>query len=972
MPTITGGNNTGLYDASAVNIAIENNINTGNIYATGNLTVDGNITGYSNLTITSNAAVGSIFTDNYYYANGQPLDLSSTYGNANVAAFLPTYSGNIGDGNGYVFGNGSQLTGLPATYDDANVTALMAAFGSNTIATTGNVATGNLAATGTISATGNLLGNNAVITHTLTIGTASQPATLNISDIGSVRFYDNNNDAYVGIRGPSDHEVSYNIILPSAQGAANTVMVNAGNGLTTWQTLYGNANVAAYLPTYTGNLAGGNAVFTGDVTANSFVGDGSQLTGLPAGYTDSDAANLLAAFGSNTISTTGNVDTGNLAVTGVAAISGNINITGNVQGATDYPNTLTAISTGRITVGDSSVNDATNFASLYNALLNSGYSANVQGATYPTGLYSGVASVDYGSQNGNTVGSFNRTRLQNFVGYIDGNGANLWRFNNSAFNVFVRHPIISFNNLTLGYKQENQFGTGNIVMPTMTGTVVRLSTVAGDGLAVTANTVVGSATIINTGVDQGNSATGVATINNAIGYVAAGGMPSNAAPINNYYGYSMFKTAPEGSGFSTFGADTPLNSYYFLYNDDERANSYTAGDFAVGGNVATGNIDVANLSELGNLRISNLNITADTPYINSYSGGSRVDPSPTTIVLGSGDNGNTTITSSTPGFVWSANPRVAIWEKILPEDTYNASWCAQTNQLELDLAGQTLTSGRIQSMFNLDALSGIANGTHYNGQFFNLSSSRQTFTVGVSGNAAANAKITSSAGINSGVFVYNDSRSNTAIGVASQIFDQAGSGQQGIGNVIAYGTRLRGFGTLSPDRVIAYYHNDSVGEFETGSVGLVTSNNFRAANEYYFLYNSDDVAQVKLGSVKSYHTYNYVDGSTTGNITIDKTNGQVQTIALTGNITVDGFANFVTVANDSVNDDYQMDVVRVVFEQGATPYDVTLPTGNAEIKYANNFSTWGNTANATQVLTVEAYGTSGGTRYLVTVGPEFE
>lgn len=44
-----------------------------------------------------NITVGNIFTDGYYYANGQPFSGGSggNYGNANVAAYLPTYTGNL-------------------------------------------------------------------------------------------------------------------------------------------------------------------------------------------------------------------------------------------------------------------------------------------------------------------------------------------------------------------------------------------------------------------------------------------------------------------------------------------------------------------------------------------------------------------------------------------------------------------------------------------------------------------------------------------------------------------------------------------------------------------------------------------------------------------------------------------------------------------------------------------------------------
>jgi hypothetical protein len=76
---------------------------------------------------------------------GDFLDLSqsgiSNSGNISVSGIV-SVTGNI-TGN-YILGNGSQLTGLPATYGNANVVTLLAAFGSNSISTTGNITAANL------------------------------------------------------------------------------------------------------------------------------------------------------------------------------------------------------------------------------------------------------------------------------------------------------------------------------------------------------------------------------------------------------------------------------------------------------------------------------------------------------------------------------------------------------------------------------------------------------------------------------------------------------------------------------------------------------------------------------------------------------------------------------------------------------------------------------------------------------------
>jgi hypothetical protein len=87
------------------------------------------------------------------------------------------------------------------------------------------------------------------------------------------------------------------------------------------------ANVAEvmFYNTTSKEITYGNVIsVTGNITADYFIGNGSQLTGLPAQYGDTNVATFLAAYGSNTLSTTGNITAGNLI--------GNISITGNVTG----------------------------------------------------------------------------------------------------------------------------------------------------------------------------------------------------------------------------------------------------------------------------------------------------------------------------------------------------------------------------------------------------------------------------------------------------------------------------------------------------------------------------------------------------------------------------------------------------------------------------------------------------------------
>jgi hypothetical protein len=128
-----------------------------------------NITGGNLRTIGQVSATGNI-TGSYILGNGSQLTgLPSTYTNANVTAFLPTYSGNLASLGGdvqtqgavsaqgnitgsYILGNGSQLTGLPATYTNANVTAFLPTY-------SGNLGANNISVTNSVSVAGVITGN---------------------------------------------------------------------------------------------------------------------------------------------------------------------------------------------------------------------------------------------------------------------------------------------------------------------------------------------------------------------------------------------------------------------------------------------------------------------------------------------------------------------------------------------------------------------------------------------------------------------------------------------------------------------------------------------------------------------------------------------------------------------------------------------------------------------------------------------
>jgi hypothetical protein len=80
---------------------------------------------------------------------------------------------------------------------------------------------------------------------------------------------------------------------------------------------YSNANVAAYLPTYTGNIESltGNVVTIANIQANYVLGNAAFMTGIDAamGYSNANVANFLPVYSGNinALSITANVVTAN-------------------------------------------------------------------------------------------------------------------------------------------------------------------------------------------------------------------------------------------------------------------------------------------------------------------------------------------------------------------------------------------------------------------------------------------------------------------------------------------------------------------------------------------------------------------------------------------------------------------------------------------------------------------------------------
>jgi len=98
-----------------------------------------------------------------------------------------------------------------------------------------------------------------------------------------------------------------NLTLPG-----NTSSINYANGSPYGSgSNYSNSNVSSFLAAFGSNVVS----TTGNITAGYFVGNGSQLTGVVSGYGNANVVANLAALGSNPVSTTGNITAGILSAT---------------------------------------------------------------------------------------------------------------------------------------------------------------------------------------------------------------------------------------------------------------------------------------------------------------------------------------------------------------------------------------------------------------------------------------------------------------------------------------------------------------------------------------------------------------------------------------------------------------------------------------------------------------------------------
>ena len=338
--------------------------------------------------ITASTGTGYFVGDGRYLVN-LPTQ-AGTYSNANVASYLPTYSGNFGNLSStiQIFGSGVPTYGASITvgaFSQANInlggSGLYASnvtiyktdttsFQGNTYilnylpgginaptATGGYLTVSNTATVGNIVTTNGIFwSNGAVYSPTNTYGNTQVTALLasgtiavngtSIFSTGTLITGSSNNTIfnavqptgalaapYGGVGIGLDLYVRGNILNLGTANIGNITTVSGvfwsnGQPYSSGSGTYGNANVAAYLPTYSGNLSPGNVLTNNYLYANGT----SIFTGIT-----SNAASLQTQINS----TNANVTAANLTIANLSANVGAFETYANIYFANLQANSNT-------------------------------------------------------------------------------------------------------------------------------------------------------------------------------------------------------------------------------------------------------------------------------------------------------------------------------------------------------------------------------------------------------------------------------------------------------------------------------------------------------------------------------------------------------------------------------------------------------------------------------------------------------
>ena len=506
------------YNAATQTATVGNTISAGNILTAGLVSATGNVTG------------------NYFIGNGSQLTgLPASYGNANVEAYLPTSNiiiginsnvantnGNVanleiaqGNTNSNVSNVASNVTTLQGqVYTNANTQSFLGAGTNAIISTTGNITTtanisGNFfigngsqltnlpVQTTTWANIANITGNNGPTRIAIGQDAASVSQGVDAIAIGPAAGVESQGNRSIAIgagagelqQGASAIAIGW--VAGGSQQANNTIILNASGVDVSGTPGQANSFYVAPVRNDTSNTA--NVAFynvstkevtyantislAGNITANYFIGNGSQLTNLPGANSIANGnSNVsIGSSGGNITLAVGGISTGVISNAAIGIGNG----TGNAQGTNSIAIGKLA---GNIAQGSNSIAigySAASFISSFNTVAIGQFAGNSSQLGYAIAIGSNAASITQGSNaiaigrsagqntqgnNSVAIGAFAGTSAQagNSI-IINATGTDLPSVNSGFYVAPVRNDVANVGQVVFYNTSSKEVTYGNTI-----------------------------------------------------------------------------------------------------------------------------------------------------------------------------------------------------------------------------------------------------------------------------------------------------------------------------------------------------------------------------------------------------------------------------------------------------------------------------------------------------------------------------
>jgi hypothetical protein len=891
-------------------------------------TYTGNITA-GNIDVTGNISAS------YVLGNGSQLTgLPASYSNTNVASYLPTYTGNYAGNNinltgnstaSYFIGNGSQLTGITGTYSNANVANYLPTYTGNL--TAGNVTvntdlgvTGNTVITGNLTVQGNTTYINVdtfrVEDPIIELGGGVNGAPLSSNDgkdRGSLLHYYTSApvDAFMGwdisnseFAFGSNVSVTNDVVTYNSFGNVRAnYFIGNGSQLTgvistTAQTVTTNAQPNI---TSVGTLSSLNV--TGNVTASYFIGNGSALTGITSSqigdaYSNTNVAAYLPTY-------TGNIKAGNANILTDLVVSGNITANTNLI----FSNSTANFTVGNLIASGNLTTGGTANLQVGNLFTGSGSGGTIAGANLVSANYFTGTLTTAAQPNVTSLGTLSTLNVTGNVtaNYYIGNGSALTGISSSQIsgaysntNVAAYLPTYT-GNLLSGNANLGNLAQANFIQGTLTtGAQPNITSVG----SLSGLTVTGLITATGTGIKLSN-------IQDSGGTVALSVSSGNLTVHNNII------AGNSGAGNVT--------ASYFIGNGSQLTGISAGGASisngtsnvnipASGGNVTVGIGGTANvvvISTSGITLAANDNVTM-SGTLSQLTGANLLSATYLTGTLTTGAQPNITSVGTMQSVTMAAGTSISGGNLLSANFvTGTLTTLAQPNITSVGTLASLNVTGNVSSAANVTAQFFIGNGSQLTGiSAGGASISNGTSNVNI---PSSGGNVTVSVGGTANVAVF----STDAITLAANAdITMSGAGSQLTGANLVSATNLTGtlttaaqtnitsVGTLTALTVTGNttsgnYHTAGsitastlISNVATGTAPLTVTSTTRVNNLNVNYANVSDFNVVTAQTTGTFYPA-FINGSTTGNYALGA-NGSLSFAAATGTLTSTLFTGTLT------------------------------------------------------------------------------